>query len=332
MPDTDSPASLLALSDAYWKTSALHAGAMLDVFSTIGDAALTPAEIAAACACDPRAMGMLVKALAAMGLLVGDGGRYRQTAQARTFLDKRSPRYVGSIIRHHHRIMAAWAGLPESIRTGGPQERPMDAAQTAGDREDFLMGMFNLAMAIAPGLAASLDLSGRKRLVDVGGGPGTYAVHFCLAHPGLRASVFDLPTSQAFADGVRRRFGVADRVDFVPGDYLRDPIPGGYDAAWLSQIFHAEDRAGCLTILKKTVAALEPGGLVLIHEFMLDDEGDGPEFAALFALNMLVLTERGQSYAVGEIRDMMAEAGLTDIGLLDFIGPNGSRVLRGTKG
>ena len=331
MPDVESPASLLALSDAYWKGSALQAGVMLDVFSIIGDARKSAADIAAACACDARAMGMLLTALTAMGLLVRDGETYAQTAQARTFLDRRSPRAVCSIIGHHQRIMAAWARLPQAIRTGRAVPRDMEPREVAGDREDFLMGMFNLAMAIAPGLAASLDLTGRKRLIDVGGGPGTYAVHFCLAHPQLTASVFDLATSEPFADQVRRRFGVADRVDFVPGDYLRDPIPGGYDVAWLSQIFHAEDPDGCMTILRKTVDALSPGGLVLIHEFMLDDSLDGPEFASLFALNMLVLTPRGQAYTVGEIRDMMTAAGLTDIRLLDFTGPNDSRVLCGVK-
>lgn len=331
MSETDSPAALLHLADGYWKTCALHAGAMLEVFSVLGDAALTTPEVAAACSCDTRAMGMLLTALTAMGLVLKDGPVYRQSGLSRTFLDRRSPRSICSIIRHQHRIMASWAKLPQAIRTGRAVPRDMDPVEATGDRKDFLMGMFDLAMAIAPGLAASIDLSDCTRLVDVGGGPGTYAVHFCLANPGLTASVFDLPASRPVADTVRERFGVGTRVDFVPGNYLRDPIPGGYDAAWLSQIFHAEDRAGCLTILRKTVAALTPGGRVFIHEFMLADAMDGPEFAALFALNMLVLTPGGQSYAVGEIREMMAEAGLTDIRLLDFVGPNESRVLCGVK-
>ena len=191
------------------------------------------------------------------------------------------------------------------------------------------MGMFNLALAIAPRLAGTIDLSGRKRLLDLGGGPGTYAVQFCLANPELTASVFDLATSQPFAASVSQRFGVASRVDFVPGDYLMDPVPGGYDVVWLSQILHAEGPEDCLTILRKAAGALNPGGLLFVHEFLLDDTMDGPEFAALFSLNMLLGTAHGQAYTEGQVSEMLARSGVRDIKRLDFTGPNDSRILCG---
>lgn len=329
MPEPTSPAALLQLSGGYWKTCALHAGAMLDVFTPIGDGAMSASALAAVLGCDARALAMLLNALAAMELLVKTGEEYRQTETAREFLDTRSPRSIGYIIRHHHRLMASWTELPEAVRTGRPR---LDRQQRATDpqgREDFLMAMFNLASAIAPGLAKAVDLSGRRRLLDLGGGPGTYAVHFCLENPELTATVFDLATSRPFAESVSRRFGVSDRVHFVAGDYFQDAVPGGFDVAWLSQILHAEDPDGCLAILGKAVGALRPGGMVLVHDFMLRDAMDGPEFAALFSLNMLLVTPRGQAYAEGQIRQMMQQAGLTDIALVDFVGPNDSRVLRG---
>lgn len=323
------PAALLQISGGYWKTCALHAGVMLDVFTHIGDEAMTAARLAARVDCDARALAMLLNALSAMGLLVKSGQDYSLAGPAREYLDKRSPRHIGYMIRHHHRLMASWARLPESIRTGRPQRERTSTGEDAEDREDFLMGMFNLALAIAPGLAKTLDLSGRKRLLDLGGGPGTYAVHFCLANPGLTASVFDLATSRPFAESVSQRFGVSDRVDFQAGDYLLDPVPGGYDVVWLSQILHAEGPEGCMTILRKAVRALTPGGLLFVHEFMLDDAMDGPEFATLFSLNMLLGTAHGQAYAEGEIRGMLERAGVRDIQRLDFSGPNDSRVLYG---
>jgi hypothetical protein len=332
MTNPTTPDDLLQISGCYWKTCALHAGVMLDVFTPIGDGAMPASALASMLACDARALGMLLNALAAMGLLAKSGQDYSLTGPAREFLDKRSPRYIGYVIRHHHRLMSSWARLPDSVRTGRPMRERVHMGEDVEDREDFLMGMFNLALAIAPRLAKSIDLSGRKRLLDFGGGPGTYAVHFCLANPGLTASVLDLATSRPFAESVSQRFGVSDRVDFVAGDYLQDPVPGGYDVVWLSQIFHAEDPEGCMTILRKAVGALNPGGLLFVHEFMLDDAMDGPEFAALFSLNMLLVTDHGQSYSEGQIRDLMERAGVRDIALLDFSGPNDSRVLRGVVG
>jgi len=124
---------------------------------------------------------------------------------------------------------------------------------------------------------------------------------------------------------------LAGRVDFAAGDYLVDDLPHGYDAAWLSQILHAESPEGCLVILRKAVSALNPGGALFVHEFLLDDTMDGPLFPALFSLNMLVQTRGGQSYSEGQLRGMLAEAGLADIKRLDFRGPTDSGILWGIK-
>lgn len=330
MTSQPTPAALLEIAGSYWKTCALHTGVVLDVFTPLADGGLTAEALAARLGCDARALGMLLRALAAMGLLARAGEGYVLAEAERPFLDARSPRYIGYAVRHHHRLMPSWTRLPEAVRSGRSLRTHMSGDDDPGNREDFLMGMYNIALSVAPTLSRSIDLSGRRRLLDLGGGPGTYAVHFCLANPGMTASVFDLAGSREFAASVARRFDVADRVDFVAGDYLKDPVPGGYDVAWLSQILHAEGPEGCRTILAKAAEALVPGGLLFVHEFMLDDDTDGPEFAALFSLNMLLGTDRGQAYGQGQIRRMMEEAGVRDVRLLDFVGPNASRVLVGT--
>ena len=325
----DDPGRLLELSGSYWQTCALHAGAMLDVFSPLCRAPMDAAALAAHMGCDARALDMLLTALVAMGLLVRDGDVYTAAPPTRAFLDKQSPRCVAHVVRHHHRIMASWARLPEAVRTGRPLGEHMTDYGDPGAREDFLLAMDGIASAIAPVLAARVDLSGRRRFLDVGGGPGTYASYFCLANPGMTATVYDLPASREYALGKAVRLGTADRVDFSAGDYLRDPLPSGYDVAWLSQILHAEDPDGCRTVIAKAAAALDPGGLLFVHEFMLDDTLDGPLFATLFSLNMLLGTPHGQGYAEGAIRGMLKEAGVREVKRLDFTGPNGSRVLWG---
>ena len=131
--------------------------------------------------------------------------------------------------------------------------RSLEVVATNQLYKERLGDMHNIALAIAPNLARDLDLSGRHRLLDLGGGPGTYAAHFCRANPDLAATIYDLDSSRQFAEGVCRRLGVADRVTFIPGDYLRDPVPGGFDVVWMSQIFHAEPPEGCRLILEKAM-------------------------------------------------------------------------------
>ncbi len=160
-------------------------------------------------------------------------------------------------------------------------------------RESFLLGMFNLANLLAPVLVKQVDLHGRRRLLDLGGGPGTYAIHFCQQNPELKASVYDLPTTRPFAERTIERFGLKERIDFQEGDFLRDKINGSFDVAWLSHILHGEGPEGCARLVEKAVTALEPGGLIMIHEFILNDDQAGPLFPALFSLNMLLGTEAG---------------------------------------
>ena len=330
MADSDwTPQRLLQLSDGYWQTCALHAGVELDLFTQLADGTSSVAELAATAGCDPRALGMLLEALAALALIEESAAGYVLTAPAARWLSRRSPDYLGYIIRHHHHLMASWARLPAAVRSGTSvreREIPGDDAW----REAFLMGMFNLASARAPQVAARLDLAGRRRLLDLGGGPGTYACHFCLANPSLQATVFDLPTSRDFADRVRADLGLEGRVDFTAGDFLADAISGRYDVAWLSHILHSVGPAECAHILAGAVAALEPGGMLLVQEFILDDPGPGPLFPALFSLNMLLGTERGQAYREGELRALMHEAGIRDIRRLDLDIPGPGAILAGT--
>jgi hypothetical protein len=107
------------------------------------------------------------------------------------------------------------------------------------------MGMFNIAMSMAPSLADKIDLSGRRHLLDLGGGPGTYAIHYCLKNPSLKATVYDLPTTRPFAEKTIEKFGLTDRIDFIDGNYVKEGIEGVYDVAWLSHILHGEGQKDC---------------------------------------------------------------------------------------
>jgi hypothetical protein len=319
---------LLSTSSAYWKGCALQAGVRLGVFSVIHDRCLPLADIAGKIRANERGAEYLLNALSAMGLLLKDGTRYSNSAAALEFLSIGSPKYMGHIILHHHHILDGWAQLDAAVKSGVPVEKRSYGEEV--ERESFLMGMFNLAMGTAPQVASQVDLAGRTRLLDLGGGPGTYAIHFCMANPDLTAVVYDRGTTEPFALQTVDRFGMKDRIAFAGGDFNLDPITGGpYDAAWLSHILHSNGPDDCRRIIGKTVDAMQPGGRIMIHEFILENTKDAPEFAALFSLNMLVNNPEGRSYAEAELMEMLADAGVKDITRHPFRGPNDSAILTG---
>jgi len=318
---------LLSTSSSYWRSSTVHAAVKLGVFTALADQELTAEEVCAKVGAKERGLAMLLNALAAMGLLEHDDSRYSNTGFSRTFLVKGEQQYIGYIILHHFHLVDAWAKLHEAVITGEPVEKFSHGEEV--ERESFQMGMFNLAMAIAPQIVASVNLEGRRSLLDLGGGPGTHAIHFCLANPALRATIYDRKTTEPFAKKTTERFGVADRIDFIPGDFNRDPIEGSFDVAWLSQILHSNSPDECRALISKTMGVLEPGGIILIHDFFLNDTMDGPLFPALFSMNML-LNNHGRSYSEKEVREMLLQAGARDIRRLDFQGPNDSAILCGT--
>lgn len=324
------PGRLLGLSGQYWQTCALHAGVKLKLFTAIGRETCSAEQLAAATYTDLRALTMLLNALVAMGLVRKEGALFGNTDESRLFLDEASQRYQGHIILHHQQLMASWASLDEAVRTG----RHVRTRPSFGDpeaRKHFLMGMFNLAMGLAPHVVAAIDLTNRHRLLDLGGGPGTYAIHFCQSQPDMRAVVFDLPGTRPFAEETIGRFGLSDRIEFAPGDYLTSPLPGGFDVVWLSHILHAENHANCCALIRKATEALDAGGLIIVHDFFLHDTMDGPLFPALFALNMLLGTDGGQAYSQGQVEGMLKEAGLHSIQRLPLESPNDSGLLVGYK-
>jgi hypothetical protein len=322
------PGELLEVSGFFWKTCTLHAAVKTEVFTAIGDGELTAADIARKVDGAARGVVRLLDALVAMGLLEKQNETYTNTSVAGEFLAKDSPKYLGHIIMHHHHLVESWAQLDKAVISGQPQ-RDRSSHSKEEWRESFLMGMFNLAMGLAPQIVPALDVSDRKHLLDLGGGPGTYAIHFCLNNEPLRATVYDLPTTRPFAERTIQTFNLADRINFMDGNYLEDPVEGRYDVAWLSHILHGEGPEECRMIIQKTVDALEPGGMIIIHEFILNNSMDGPLFPALFSLNMLLGTESGQSYSEKQLSDMLAAAGVSNIKRIPVQSPNDSGILVG---
>jgi hypothetical protein len=334
------PGTLLDLSGYYWRTATLHAAVKLDVFTVIGDQQLNVEHIASRINADDQALTRLLDALAALELVYKEGALYSNTAAAMKFLSKSSPEYIGYMILHHHYLVDKWRRLDESVLTGRPvREWPSSDETTHKDdseREAFLMGMFNTASLTAPDLVKHVDLGSCRRLLDMGGGPGTYAIHFCMQYPNLTATVFDLPATRPFAEKTIERFNMTGRINFEQGSYL-DPkqvlpgTPDTYDAIWMSHILHGEGYDACLHMVGKAYAAMAAGGMIIIHDFILEDTRTRPMFPAIFSLNMLLVTEEGRSYTESELSDMLKATGFRKITRLSYSGPSQSGILTAIK-
>ncbi|UCD79144.1 MAG: methyltransferase [Desulfobacterales bacterium] len=324
------PGEILEISGYFWKTAVLHTAVKLEVFTIIGDGRLTAEQISRRLNAALKGCERLLNALVAMELLEKSDDFFANTPSAITLLSKDSAKYIGHIIMHHHHLVASWHQLDQAVQSGRPVRSRASFSKDEW-RESFLMGMFNLAMGLAPQIVPLIDLSSRKHLLDMGGGPGTYAIHFCRHNPRLRAVVYDLPTTRPFAEKTIKQFDLAERIRFADGNYLNDPIDGSYDAVWLSHILHGEGPEDCRRIIQKAVDVLEPKGIIIIHEFILNNSMDGPLFPALFSLNMLLGTDEGQSYSEKQLADMLAAAGVRNIRRIAVQTPNDSGLIVGEK-
>ena len=329
------PADIMRLSAQTWANCALQAAVNLDLFTKLDrvpEKSLTIADLAVALNCETRATGMLVTALIALNLLEREGERLLLTEASRRYLSADSENYQGFTIKHMSNIMRGWINLDKSVRTGTQADGFLPiTTEDEGEREAFLMAMFNVAVQQADLVAGAFDLAGRRRLLDLGGGPGTYAIYFCRHNPELKAVIFDRPTTERFARATIKRFELTSRVDFTGGDFTADELPGGFDAVWLSQVLHGESPKEAAGLVRRAAGILDSGGVMGIQEFILDDDRRGPAQPALFALNMLLQTPGGQAYTQGELADMMTGAGLKNIQRLKADLPPGCGILTGVK-
>lgn len=325
------PSDILRISSGYWPACALHAAVRLDLFTPLRHVTLTVTELAECLKCSVRGTDMLVTAMAAMSLLIRSGDTVALTNSARQYLCRDSAEYMGHIIKHQGHIFESWAHLDKAVQTGEPTRSSIINTNNEEERESFLLGMNNVARIQAANCVPRIDLGNRKQLLDLGGGPGTYALAFCEHNPQLKACIFDLPTSRPIAEKNIEAKGMADRVRFIGGDFACDALPSDCDVVWLSQILHGEGPASARAVVRKAVEALEHGGLCCIQEFILDDSRTGPLSSALFALNMLAGTTDGQAYTYGELREIMEEAGLGEIRPVTQNAPSPAGIICGVK-
>ncbi len=294
------PTPLIELATAYWGSATLIAAVRLEVCSLLAEGPLSTAEVAQRLGSHEAATDCLLAGLVSLGLCTKTGEAYANAPLADAFLVKGRPGYLGPALLYNGDVYPLWAELHEVVQSGGVRQAPdeylgEDAERTA----NFVYGMHHRALGIGRAVAQVMDFSGRSRLADVGGGPGTYSALLTQATPGLSAEVLDLPGVVAISKNIVASMG-ADRVRCTPFDYYADALPGRYDAALISGVLHREQPEQVQAVMQKVADAVEPGGVLYISDVMLDDDRTGPLFGTMFALNMRVLSHDGRCHSVAE--------------------------------
>jgi len=308
---------LMAMARGFQAAKMLMVAVDLAVFDFLEEPR-SAVEAAAWLKADDRAVGIFLNGLAALGLVQKEVDYFRNSERASRLLVRGKDDYRGEIIKHmEHTWERGWNDLQHTVLGGHPRdadpEKWLDAKQERDEREvrAFICGMDAIARDLAPRVTAVLNLKNVRRLLDLGGGPATYAITFAKANPQLQATVFDLPQPVKIAQEQIAKHGLGGRVDTLAGNFLKDDIGQDYDFIWVSQILHSHDEGQCKGIITKCVQALNPGGTLAIHDFYLNKDGASPIGPAIFSVHMLAVTPRGRSYTWGEVAEWMAATGLS---------------------
>ncbi len=298
---------------AFQESRILLTAVELDIFSWLGDLAKPSEELALEIGADPRGLDRLMNALVAMGLLDKSGGLFTNMPAARRWLASDSPEFLGWL-HHTLHLWENWSTLTESVLRGGRTlERPVTEDSKERWEESFIRAMHARAAGHADEMIGGLELDGVQRVLDVGGGSGVYAQAFARAGTDIHATVMDLPSVCGRALGYAEEAGLDQRIDTLPGDMLETTFPGGFDLVFISAIVHMLSPEENVQLIEKSAGALRPGGRVVVVDFLMDRDRTTPPEGALFAINMLVATDRGDTYTEEEIRDWMEAAGLRDV-------------------
>lgn len=311
------------LAYGFMASKVLFTALDLDLFTRLAPAGKRLDELAAETRVAAPRLEIFLGACVSLGLLVLTDDTYANAPASQGYLVRTAPSYFGDYYRYqiNRQIYPAFEHLGNALR--GERAEFYHLMDDPDEARSFSHGQHAGSMGPAAVLAKAVDLAGRERLLDVGGGSGAFTITLCQRHASLRATILDLPGVQATAEAYVRDAGVADRVTFVPGNALGTPWPADNDVVLLSYLLSAVSAADIEPLLARAHGALRPGGMLLLHDFMVDDDGAGPPTAALWLVNALLidpdvarlsprlLTDRAQAHGFAGIRHIEVIPGIT---------------------
>lgn len=331
VPPAD-PSRIMALSTAYWGSQTLLTANRIGLFDTLSAGPLTAAEVARKLGLDSRMATLFLNACTGIGLCDKTGEHYANSAASAFFLTAGGPASMQNSISFMDDLYATWGQLEQSLRSGAPAKAPVN--YLGNNREEtrhFVYSMHERAMAIGRPLPDLVDLGGRRRMLDVGGGPGTFSALLTGRFPGLNAEVLELAGVADVAEEILKETGADDRVSMRRGDYHKSEFGSGYDTVLMSGMFHRESAENCRRLIAKARDCLLPGGLLIVNDVFSDEGGAGPEFPTLFGITMMLTAADGCVHADADVARWMTDAGFAATERRPFPPPMPHRVVTGVR-
>ena len=299
-------------------SKALFTALHFELFGHLADGQLSIPEIAKKTGVHVDRTATLLTALTTIGLIESDGGKYSNSPAANAFLVKGAKNDFSDYLSQQ--IDQQMYGLLDQVAAAMADELPESAISSYADwmadpEAAKLYSDSQHAGSLGPArsLARNLDLSAARSYLDVGGGTGAYAVTLCEENPQLQATVIEFPNVAALGEEYVARAGLQDRITYRPGDLLEVKWPGGQDVVLMSYIFSSVPGEKIKGLVDKAAEVLNPGGRLIVHDFMVDPDRSGPKLAALWQFQHTAFNPHARSVSTDWAADMLSEAGFTQI-------------------
>jgi 3-hydroxy-5-methyl-1-naphthoate 3-O-methyltransferase len=320
-----SPQRLMEMVWDYAKPLMVEAAIRNRVFDVLSEGPKTLEELVAETAASERGLRALVNALVGIGLLNRKGARYQLAPDVAAFLVTTKPTFMGGLFLHgSSQLIPNWLHLAEIVRTGKPVSRANDAADGSEFFAKFVEDIFNMSYRSASIAAAALLKKAKQpvSVLDLATGSGVWGIAMAHQSPHVSVTAVDWPAIIPVTKSVAAKHNVADRFSYVEGDILKVDLGEGHRVATLGHILHSEGEERSRRLLERVFAALASGGTIVIAEFTPNKDRRGPAVPLIFAINMLVNTDNGDTFTFEEIKAWLRETGFRKIRQLDAPGPS----------
>ncbi len=323
------------LAFGFMASKALFAGLHVDVFTVLADGPKTAVEIAKETETPSNRITTLMTALTSVGLVERDNETYSNSPGAEAFLARGAKYDFGDYLRYQiDRQMYPFLQQLNDVMDGSLDPDAVDSYQhwMADPKQAVLYSEAQHAGSLGPGktLARLVDLSGAKNLLDVAGGTGAMTIRLLEANPDLASTIIDFPNVSELGWRFITDAGMVDRVRYIPGNALEVAWPNDQDAILMSYLFSGIPGEELPRMVQNAFESLAPGGKLMVHDFMVDDDRQGPPMAALWQLQHMAFTPEARSVTPGWLKARMTEVGFTDVEEHDMV-PGLTRLIVGVK-
>jgi len=276
---------------------------------------VTANHVAENCDLDPEATERLLNALTSLEIVTKENDKYHLPQAAQSYLVTGGSNSMQQWIQLSADLYPVWGQLATFIKSGILIKSIME--MLGGDPHKmraFTDAMHDKALKATWMIAREIPIGDAKNMLDVGGGPGTYALEWCKLYTHLKATVFDIPPVLEVAKNYIEKYELGERVGTQPGNFQKDDLGDSqYDLLLMANILHMYDADMGKTLVTKAVKALQPEGRIVLHGFCTDEDQTGPLDDTLFSLNIGMLTEGGRAHPVNEKINWLKGAGISDI-------------------